>query len=101
MRKPTTFEIILIELLLKKSSILINEDWKNNLLVVEMNDGGMGSLLLYPKGKMIEYRFFGEQIADYQFKDSDGIDVIVSLNIDTNGDLFELDLWKTNFSRLL
>jgi hypothetical protein len=46
-RKPTELEIKLIEILINKSSLeFLN--WKNKLMVKEMNDGGMGSLTLFP-----------------------------------------------------
>lgn len=35
------------------------------------------------------------------FKDADGIPVIVSLNIDKDDCLFELDVWKINFDRVV
>jgi hypothetical protein len=43
-------------------------------------------------------RFFGSRVAELQFADTDGVQVIASLNVDKDGDLFELDMWKTNFS---
>lgn len=66
-----------------------------------MDDGEMGSLLLFPEGILNEKRKFGEQVSDFQFKDEDGIDVIASLNLDDNGKLLELDVWKTDFSKLI
>ena len=66
-----------------------------------MDDGEMGSLYLFPKGEITEGRVFGEQVSDFQFTDLDGIEVIASLNIDENGELFELDIWKTDFSKLI
>ena len=35
------------------------------------------------------------------FTDEDGVKVIASLNVDSDGHLFELDIWKTDFSPLL
>ncbi len=69
-------------------------------MVRSMNDGMMGSLYLFPQGKTIAGRKFGKQISDFQFTDVDGIEVIVSLNVDEDGDLFELDIWKTDFGKL-
>ncbi len=66
-----------------------------------MDDGGMGSLYLSLSGEMITKRLFGDDISECHFFDSDGVYVIVHLNLDKNGDLFELDIWKTDFSRLL
>jgi hypothetical protein len=66
-----------------------------------MDDGEMGSLFLYPDGILVPNRKLGKQVAEYHFKDMDDMDVIVSLNIDSNGLLFELDIWKANFDKLI
>ncbi|HLP29253.1 MAG TPA: hypothetical protein VK147_11485 [Candidatus Didemnitutus sp.] len=100
-RKPTILEGRLLDLLVKKCSKEIPDNWSDGLLVRPMKDGEMGSLYLYPKGIVNEGRIFGEQISDFQFTDSDGIEVIASLNVDINGYLFELDIWKTDFGKLL
>lgn len=100
-RKPTIQEEKFLELLIKKSSIAIPENWKDGLLVRPMDDGEMGSLYLFPQGKVIESRVLGEQISDFQFTDLDGVEVIASLNVDNNKNLFELDIWKTDFGKLL
>ncbi len=100
-RKPSIQEENFIEFLIKKSSLSLSPNWKVNLLVKPMNDGGMGSLYLFPNGVMLESRLFGRQVSEYFFKDEDGIDVITSLNVDKEGNLFELDIWKTNYSRLI
>jgi hypothetical protein len=100
-RKPTIQEEKLLELLVQKSSMAIPENWKDRLLVRPMDDGEMGSLYLFPQGEVIEGRELGEQISDFQFTDLDGVEVIASLNVDNNGKLFELDIWKTDFGKLL
>lgn len=100
-RKPTIQEEALLELLVKKSSVVIPDNWKDGLLVRPMDDGKMGSLYLFPQGNVIERRVFGEQVSDFQFIDLDGIEVIASLNLDNTGNLFELDIWKTDFGKLL
>ena len=69
----------------------------DQIRVREMSDGGMRSL-----------RFEGESgqrsrsatVASAQFRDADGIPVLVSLDLDQNGRLFELDIWKVDFSPL-
>lgn len=66
-----------------------------------MNDGGMGSLYLFPNGVIIEKRSFGKCVSTCQFTDKDGVEVIASLNVDKNGELFELDIWKTDYSPLI
>lgn len=100
-RKPTTAELRLLKTLVQKTSNLIPPSWEENLLVKPMKDGGMGSLYLYPEGAIKEDRIFGKQVSEFQFTDEDGVEVIASLNLDNNGDLFELDLWKTNFDVLV
>jgi hypothetical protein len=53
-----------------------------------MDDGGMGSLL-FASGQ-VERRYW-RTIAEGWFRDSDGVPVVVSLNVGTAGDLYELD----------
>lgn len=100
-RAPTHQEKKLIEFLVNKSFCSIPVNWKEGLMVRPMNDGMMGSLYLFPQGKIITGRKFGKQISDFQFMDEDGVKVLVSLNVDSNGDLFELDIWKTDFGELI
>ena len=101
LRQLTKGEETLLSILVSRSTIKIAPDWKANLLVSPMDDGGMGSLLLFPEGKQRDHRQFGQTVAEYQFRDADGIDVLASLNLDENGDLFEMDIWKTTFDPLL
>ncbi|MCP5467923.1 MAG: hypothetical protein H7A32_01475 [Deltaproteobacteria bacterium] len=100
-RKATPEEEKLLEILIEKSSLPIPKNWKEELLVCPMQDGAMGSLYLFPKGQVIEGRSMGKQVSDFQFTDSDGVSVIASLNVDDDGNLFELDIWKTDFGQLL
>ncbi|MDR1730047.1 MAG: hypothetical protein LBR52_05230 [Prevotellaceae bacterium] len=101
LRTPTYREEKLLEVLVKKASLAMPKNWKSGLLVRPMDDGGMGSLYLFPKGKIVEGRVLGKQVSDFQFTDIDGIEVIASLNIDSDGNLFELDIWKTDFGKLI
>lgn len=91
-RKPTEQEKQLLELLVKKSSKKIPNDWDKELLVCSMADGNMGSLYLFPQGKIKKKRLFGEQISEIQFVDNDNVLVVLSLNVDNEGNLFELDV---------
>lgn len=67
-------------------------------LVEEMQDGDMGSLRFRPPG-FYDQRF-GRQIAEAEFTDSDGVLVSAAINLDDRGHLFELDIWKMDFSPL-
>lgn len=100
-RKPTVQEARVLELLVAKSHRQIPLDWKEDLLVCPMDDGGMGSLRLFPRGEIVEGRVFGEQVSCFQFNDRDGIPVLASLYLDSNGNLFELDVWKVNYGALI
>ena len=73
----------------------------DDLRVSEMNDGGMGSLLLIPKDAQNCMCLFGKQIISVEFTDSDGTPVSIALNVDKEGRLYELDMWKVDFSPLL
>jgi hypothetical protein len=99
-RRLSPKETKLLETLIKRaglSNILV--DWRG-VFVKPMADGGMGSLYLYPPEVPKEGRVFGRQASDVQFYDQDGTTVIASLYLDTNDQLFELDVWKVDFSPL-
>ena len=64
--------------------------------VEEMCDGHMGSLRFNQQTR----RSMGREIVRAEYIDEDGIPVSVSVNTDVEGKLFELDLWKVDFSPL-
>jgi hypothetical protein len=66
--------------------------------VEEMNDGGMGSLIFL--GNDQSDRRLSGAIAEADFVDADGVRAEVVLNVDQYGQLFELDIWKVDFSPL-
>jgi len=71
----------------------------SEMLVGDMNDGGMGSIqFCSPRAKQ---RLYGSTIGEGSFVDRDGTLVWVALNLDQSGTLFELDVWKVDFSPLL
>ncbi len=47
-----------------------------------------------------EPRSFGKALVDAQYLDSDGVLVVITINSDKSGELFELDFWKVDFSAL-
>lgn len=69
-----------------------------DLFVEEIKDGGMGSLELLNKDGI--GRRYGKEIAQIQLLDSDGIPLLISIDLDEDGDIFELDVWKVDFSPL-
>ena len=71
----------------------------DSLLVGDAQDGGMGSLWFHKSS--LEKRRFGTELAEGLFHDADGVPVSVGLYLDQFGDLFELDVWKVDFSPLI
>jgi hypothetical protein len=100
-RKILPREEKLLELLINRASLTLSVGWEKNLLVEMFNDGLNRLLTLYPKGYKEEGRKFGKDAGQVEFLDVDGVTVNVSLYLDKNGDLFELDMWKTNDTPLI
>jgi len=67
------------------------------LLVEPLADGGMGSLRI---GGVSADRELGRKVAEVHFSDADGTAVIAALNVDVDDQLFEIDIWKVDFSSL-
>jgi hypothetical protein len=64
--------------------------------VVDMKDGGMGSIRFEPS-RPAQY---GRTLAEAQYTDVDGVLVSIALNANKEGRFFELDIWKVDFSPL-
>jgi len=92
MRNLNSTEIEIITKLLDIAKLEIDI---NQLLVTPMDDGGMGSLAI---GDNYDSRQLGQEIAGYMFNDIDGTPVSAALNVDKQGNLYELDIWKVDFS---
>ncbi|KAA9325886.1 hypothetical protein F0P96_19165 [Hymenobacter busanensis] len=61
--------------------------------VADITASGVGSLRFvssHPEQRL------GERVASTQFLDEDGVPVLVSLYLDQQGNLFELDCWKVD-----
>jgi len=92
-------ERALLELMLRGSpNNLLLLSTIEGALVQDMNDGGMGSLRFWRQDG--EQRRFGDLPVEAHFRDADGTLVIASVIVDQSGALYELDLWKTDFSQL-
>lgn len=63
-----------------------------------MRDGGMGSIRFVERD--IVDRKMGSELITAQYVDSDHIPVLISVNLDQYGKLFEIDFWKVDFSQL-
>ena len=64
--------------------------------VRDMDDGGMGSLEFAGDS----FRSLGWCLVKASYLDSDGMPVSIALNLDTNGQLYELDMWRVDFAPL-
>jgi hypothetical protein len=101
-RKIENIEKAALEYLVKQASLQLPNGWSENLYVQKMDDGGMGSFLIFQNQSDVEEkRKFGRQASEYQFTDDDGIPVLVTLNLDQQDKLFEVDIWKTNYKPVI
>ena len=68
-------------------------------VVREMSDGGMGSIR-FASPTSVNPRF-GREASVAEYIDEDGVLVSITLNLDQDDNLFEIDLWKADFSPLV
>jgi hypothetical protein len=100
-RRITNDEVKVLEYLLKLANFPVPIGIKL-MTVRSLEDGGMGSFLILENPKLFEEtRKFGAQISEFQYIDDDNVPVLVSLNVDSNGGLFEVDIWKADYSPVL
>lgn len=101
MRKITSIEydfLIRVEIATGRSLRLLG--LSPCVLVVDMKDGGMGSLRFVTATDGDSKRRLGYVFAQGEFSDEDGVPVSFAINLDTHGRLFELDLWRVDFEPL-
>lgn len=97
-RKMTPREIGLVEALLADHpDHALSREQLRALDVEEMNDGGMGSLRFLSSRPT----HMAQQLSEVTFHDTDGVWVSATLNLDPEGLLFELDIFKGDFSPLI
>ena len=70
-----------------------------SMLVEEMNDGVMGSLKFLYDNK--SQQRFGKQIAEISLLDKDGVPISLAINLDIEGNIYELDVFKADSSELV
>ena len=81
----------------------VGTEFENRLAAMKvqtMADGGMGSIRFY-NGRDRSPLDYGGQIAEAAFQDADGMPVSVTLSVDRTGQLFEMDVFKADFSPLI
>jgi hypothetical protein len=69
----------------------------DTILVEEADDGGMGGLIFKSNINNVD-RSVGRTVAETEFLDEDMVPVSVELSLDKNSQLFELDVWKIDYS---
>lgn len=65
--------------------------------VYSMNDGGMGSIRFVENDDPYIYQ---RDLVQADYTDEDDVPVFISLNLNTDDKLFELDIFKGDFSSL-
>ncbi len=76
------------------------DDWFDRLMVMSMDDGGMGSLKLHLTGHTRGDKSAPCTRPFVVFKDVDEMEVWATMHFDENGLPYELDMWKVDFSPL-
>ena len=76
-------------------------DVLNKVNVLEMDDGGMGSLTFIFNEEYSESSKFGRELITVEFKDVDDVLVIATIYLDQFDRLYELDIWKVDFTPLI
>lgn len=71
---------------------------REGLLAVDLADGGMGSIRLVQGADTP--RKMGSELVTAEYIDEDQVPVLISVNLDEAGHLFELDFWKVNYKPL-
>lgn len=71
---------------------------EDEIFAIDLADGGMGSIRLTDRSDRA--RKMGRELVTAHYIDTDGVPVIISINLDENGRLFEVDFWKIDFSPL-
>jgi hypothetical protein len=98
-RKLDAREIALIEKLLEFGG---REDLRAGLRSAEVRvipGEEVGSLVFAPSAP--GERKFGDVLATADAPDSDGATITLALNLDKSGALYELDIWKDDFSHVI
>lgn len=94
MNRISWHQIPLINFLAQKAGIDIDIQ---SLKVEPLDDGEMGSIRFATAS---DSSLFGENVAEATFKDIDGVEVSAALYLDQDGKIFELDIFKSDFSKL-
>lgn len=98
MRQLRKEESDVLNALLRMAASSAKPPVEDDLFAVDLADGGMGSIRL--TGKSDRARKTGSELVTAHYIDQDQVPVIISINLDQDGKLFEMDFWKVDFSSL-
>lgn len=79
MRKLTAAEERFLEFMIEEADMVLPKNWKQLMWVTPMDNGNMGSLMLYPDGMQTQKRDFGK-FDQGIFTEGNGFNVIKEQN---------------------
>lgn len=94
-------ELEILTALVANAEGKIANHWQDGLQVAYMDAAHTGGLYLYPSGIDTLERAHGADISEVVFEDADGVEVVATLSVDTDGNFLELDIWKWDMSSLV
>ncbi|MGY0427336.1 MAG: DUF6984 family protein [Polaribacter sp.] len=97
MRNLNQKEKKLIKFLLRK----IKYDYELDNLIVDEIGGYPSESISFLSNRDNVQRKMSKAIIECTFTDVDNIPISISLNIDDEGHLYELDIWKVDFSKII
>jgi len=92
-RKINSYEVKIVQKIAGDASFKVPDNL-SEFDVLELKDGGMGSIAFVRENKPYKERKLGGVIGKFDYKDSDGVDILMHLFKDEDGFLYELDVWK-------
>lgn len=96
LREVQKNELDLVKFLLDQSEFEL-KDYILSKFVFDDQDKGTGFRFFYNN---FDYSGCLNAISDYQYNDSDGIPIIITL-YENGGYILEVDIWKVNFTPIL
>ncbi|SFG77804.1 hypothetical protein [Prevotella sp. KH2C16] len=99
-RHLTTEEFDLVKYLAKKADYHLSHDWVNHVKAYPLTKDRIGSIAFIDEGEKEYTPQECTEISCCRFYDSDGIEVVAYLLVDSYRSLRELDLWKVDYSSI-
>lgn len=100
-RKLTVKEVEIIEYLAQKAGYSLAPNWAESVVAYPLTNDAIGAIGIVANNAKNYVSQRCHLIADCQFYDDDKVGVLVSLYVDLEKNLYELDFWKFDFSKIL